>query len=142
MKDCLSIATGVIVTMRPNPKKLLLALCPEMVVTALTDCLVRKGMPFQEMHHISGACARKSEELKIRIDELTMEQLIEIDDRFEEDVMEVWNYEVSVELKQGNMILFIDEMHTVVGAGDSEAWADINHPNTRPPAFPQYGMVV
>ena len=46
MKDCLSIATGVIVTMRPNLKKLLLALCPEMVVTALTDYLVRKGMPF------------------------------------------------------------------------------------------------
>ena len=46
---------------------------------------------------------------------------IEIDDRFEEDVMEVWNYEVSVERKKGNMILFINEMHTVMGAGDSES---------------------
>ena len=67
MKDCLSIATVVIVTMRPNPKRLVLALCPEMVVTSLTDFLLQKGVPFRETHHISGACARKSEELKIRI---------------------------------------------------------------------------
>ena len=45
-KDCLDIATGVIITMRPNPKMLMkaLALCPEMLATGLAYYLVRKGV--------------------------------------------------------------------------------------------------
>ena len=52
VKDCLAIATGVIVTMKLNPKMLLKALCPEMLATDLADYLVRKGVPFRETHHI------------------------------------------------------------------------------------------
>ena len=52
VKDCLAIATGVIETMRPNPKMLMKALCPEMLATDLADYLVRKGVPFRETHHI------------------------------------------------------------------------------------------
>jgi len=52
VKDCLAIATGVIVTMRPNPKMLAKALCPEMLATDLADYLVRRGVPFRETHHI------------------------------------------------------------------------------------------
>jgi len=99
VKDCLAIATGVIVTMKPNPDMLLKALCPEMLATDLADYLVRKGVPFRETHHISGACVRLAEEEKVSIDTLTLEQLQNIDSRFEEDVMEVWDYEVSVERK-------------------------------------------
>jgi len=99
VKDCLAIATGVIVTMKPNPEMLKKALSPEMLATDLADYLVRKGVPFRETHHISGACVRMAEEQKISIDELTIEQLQEIDSRFEADVMNVWDYEVSVERK-------------------------------------------
>jgi len=99
VKDCLAIATGVIVTMKPHPKNLLKALCPEMLATDLADYLVRKGVPFRETHHISGACVRLAEETDVRIDTLTLEQLQKIDARFEEDVMEVWDYETSVERK-------------------------------------------
>ena len=42
---------------------------------------------------------RLAEEKKVSIDTLTLEQLKEIDSRFEEDVMKVWDYEVSVERK-------------------------------------------
>lgn len=42
---------------------------------------------------------RLSEENKVSIDTLTLGQLKEIDSRFEEDVMKVWDYEVSVERK-------------------------------------------
>ena len=52
VRDCLAIATGVIVTMRPNPKMLARALCPEMLATDLADYLVRRGVPFRETHHI------------------------------------------------------------------------------------------
>jgi argininosuccinate lyase len=99
VKDCLAIATGVIVTMKPNPSMLMKALCPEMLATDLADYLVRKGVPFRETHHISGACVRLAEEMDIRIDTLTLEQLQNIDSRFGEDVMKVWDYEVSVERK-------------------------------------------
>lgn len=47
----------------------------------------------------SGACVRLSEETDTSIDALTLDQLQNIDKRFEADVMEVWNYEVSVERK-------------------------------------------
>lgn len=99
VKDCLAITTGVIVTMKPNPEMLKKALCPEMLATDLADYLVRKGVPFRETHHISGACVRLAEETKVSIDTLTLEQLKNIDARFEEDVMKVWDYEVSVERK-------------------------------------------
>ena len=47
----------------------------------------------------SGACVRLAEEQEISLDELTFEQLQNIDSRFEEDVMKVWDYEMSVERK-------------------------------------------
>jgi argininosuccinate lyase len=99
VKDCLAIATGVIYTMKANPEKLMEALCPEMLATDLADYLVRKGVPFRETHHISGACVRLAEEQQISLDALTLEQLQNIDSRFEEDVLKVWDYEVSVERK-------------------------------------------
>lgn len=99
VKDCLAIATGVIVTMKPNPKMLMKALCPEMLATDLADYLVRKGVPFRETHHISGACVRLAEEQDVSIDTLTLQQLQKIDSRFEEDVLKVWDYQMSVERK-------------------------------------------
>lgn len=47
----------------------------------------------------SGACVRLAEEQDVSIDTLTLEQLKNIDSRFEEDVLKVWDYEVSVERK-------------------------------------------
>mmetsp|Transcript_3840 Transcript_3840/g.7089 ORF Transcript_3840/g.7089 Transcript_3840/m.7089 type:complete len:468 (+) Transcript_3840:46-1449(+) len=99
VKDCIAITTGVILTMKPNPEMLMKALCPEMLATDLADYLVRKGVPFRETHHISGACVRLAEEQQVSIDTLTLEQLQAIDERFEEDVMKVWDYEASVERK-------------------------------------------
>mmetsp|Transcript_34485 Transcript_34485/g.67846 ORF Transcript_34485/g.67846 Transcript_34485/m.67846 type:complete len:485 (-) Transcript_34485:169-1623(-) len=97
--DCLQITTGVVATMVPNPDKLAEALSPEMLATDLADYLVRRGVPFRETHHISGACVRLSEERKVSIDTLTLEDLKNIDSRFGDDVMSVWNYEQSVERK-------------------------------------------
>lgn len=99
MKDCLHIATGVIATLTLKEEEMGNTLCPEMLATDLADYLVRKGVPFRETHHISGACVRLAEETNVRIDTLTLEQLQNIDPRFEADVMEVWNYEASVERK-------------------------------------------
>ncbi len=55
--------------------------------------------PFSILLKKSGACVRLAEEDNVSIDTLTLEQLQKIDSRFEEDVMAVWDYEVSVERK-------------------------------------------
>jgi len=97
--DCLAITTGVIATMKPNPEMLMKALSPEMLATDLADYLVRKGVPFRETHHISGACVRLAEEKNVSIDTISLEELQNIDSRFDADVSKVWDYEVSVERK-------------------------------------------
>jgi len=99
VNDCIAIFTGVLVTMKPVKDKLLEALCPEMLATDLADYLVRKGVPFRETHHISGACVRLAEEQNISIDKLSLEQLQNIHQEFSSDVMEVWDYTKSVERK-------------------------------------------
>lgn len=49
--------------------------------------------------HNSGACVWLAEEQEVSIDTLTLEQLQKIDSRFEEDVLKVWDYNLSVERK-------------------------------------------
>lgn len=92
------IATGVISTLTPNREKMEASLSMDMLATDLADYLVRKGVPFRETHHISGECVRAAEENKLSgIDKLTMQQFKEIDNRFEDDVFQTFNFEQSVE---------------------------------------------
>lgn len=92
------ISTGVISTLNINKAKMEEALTMDMLATDLADYLVRKGVPFRETHHISGECVRKSEVLKLSgIDQLTLEQFKEIDSRFGDDVVDVFDFETSVE---------------------------------------------
>lgn len=92
------IATGVISTLAINKEKMEGALTMDMLATDLADYLVRRGVPFRETHHISGDCVKQAEDLNLSgIDQLTFAQFKAIDDRFEEDVKEVFNFEQSVE---------------------------------------------
>ncbi len=92
------IATGVILTLTINKAKMEGSLTMDMLATDLADYLVRKGVPFRETHHISGECVRMAEDLKLSgIDQLTLQQFQQIDSRFDADVKNVFNFEVSVE---------------------------------------------
>lgn len=92
------IATGVILTLKIKKDNMQGALTMDMLATDLADYLVRKGVPFRETHHISGECVRKAEEDNLSgIDQLTFEQFQNIDARFDEDVKDVFDFEVSVE---------------------------------------------
>lgn len=92
------IATGVISTLTPNSERMKASLSMDMLATDLADYLVRKGVPFRETHHISGECVRSAEDNKLSgIDKLTIEQFKEIDERFDQDVFETFNFEQSVE---------------------------------------------
>jgi argininosuccinate lyase len=69
-----------------------------------SDCIVSHSLfpiasSHATIHTNSGACVRLAEEQEISLDALTFEQLQNIDSRFEEDVMKVWDYEMSVERK-------------------------------------------
>ncbi|KAI1323810.1 argininosuccinate lyase [Xylariaceae sp. FL0255] len=97
ISDSIQIANGILSTLTIRPERMLAALDPTLLATDLADFLVRKGVPFRETHHISGRVVAKSEELGIPMDSLSLEQLKAIDNRFTDDVMDIFNYETSVE---------------------------------------------
>jgi argininosuccinate lyase len=78
---------------------MLAALTPDMLATDIAEYLVRKGIPFRETHHISGRVVALAEKEKTPMDKLTYEQLKGIDSRFEEDIVESFDYQKSVEMR-------------------------------------------
>ncbi|RAW28472.1 Argininosuccinate lyase [Phytophthora cactorum] len=99
IQDCLQIATGVLATMTPHGDKMRSFLVTEMLATDLAEYLVRKGVPFRETHHVAGAAVRLAEDKNKALSALTFEELSTLHPKFEEDVLEVWNFDVSVERK-------------------------------------------
>ncbi|POR34995.1 Putative argininosuccinate lyase [Tolypocladium paradoxum] len=97
VSDSIQIANGVLATLVTNPAKMRAALDPFMLATDVADYLVRKGVPFRETHHISGRCVAESEQTGIPMNELSYEQMKAIDARFDEDIADAFDYEVSVE---------------------------------------------
>lgn len=98
--SCLKIAAGVIATMVPHSEALRSELVPEMLATDLAEFLVRKGVPFRETHHISGAAVKLSEDQGTPLSALTLEQLQSLHPLFDESALTVLrDYEASVELK-------------------------------------------
>ncbi|KAI7643783.1 hypothetical protein KC322_g19813 [Hortaea werneckii] len=70
-----------------------------MLATDLADYLVRKGVPFRETHHISGQVVALAEKENKPMDQLSFQQLQSVDQRFEQNVMEVFDYQKSVEMR-------------------------------------------
>lgn len=97
--DCLRIAAGVLATLTPKPAELIKLLSPEMLATDLAEYLVRKGVPFRETHHISGAAVKMAEDRGVSLSSLTPDDLRTLHPKFEDDVQAVWDYESSVERK-------------------------------------------
>ena len=86
--------------MEPKADKLREELVPEMLATDLAEFLVRRGVPFRETHHISGAAIKLSEDLGVPVSALTLEQLQGLHPLFDESTLTVLrDYEASVELK-------------------------------------------
>jgi argininosuccinate lyase len=99
VSDSIRIATGVLSTLEIRPEKMLAALTPDMLATDIAEYLVRKGVPFRETHHISGRVVALAEKEKVPMDKLSFQQLQGVDARFTKDVLEVFDYERSVEMK-------------------------------------------
>ncbi|KAJ0399744.1 hypothetical protein P43SY_009325 [Pythium insidiosum] len=97
--DCVQIATGVLATMTPHGDKMRSFLVTEMLATDLAEYLVRKGVPFRETHHVAGAAVRLAEDKRKALNELTFEELSALHPQFTPDVMDVWDFDASVERK-------------------------------------------
>lgn len=76
---------------------MLASLTSNMLATDLAEYLVRKGVPFREAHHICGAAAKMADEKRIFLHELSVDDLRRLHSTFEDDVVDVWNFEKSIE---------------------------------------------
>ncbi|CAG9460330.1 unnamed protein product [Pedinophyceae sp. YPF-701] len=124
--DVLRIATGVLATLTIKPDKMLAVLTPDMLATDLAEYLVRKGVPFRETHHISGACVKLAEDTDRTLFDLTMSELKEIDERFEEDVMDVMDFTKSAESRdteggasKRSVLEQVEKMRSFLAANDA-----------------------
>ena len=97
MSDCLQIATGCLATLKIDPAAMEKGLSADMLATDLAEYLVRKGVPFRETHHISGAAVKLAEDRGCALSDLTVDDLKPLCDAFEDDVVGVWSYEKSAE---------------------------------------------
>ncbi|KAL8874255.1 MAG: hypothetical protein Q9174_000375 [Haloplaca sp. 1 TL-2023] len=92
------ILTGVLSTMTVSPGNMAKALEPSMLATELADYLVKRGVPFRETHHISGRVVALAEKQGKGMDELEVEDLKKVDERFGDDVLsECFDHESAVE---------------------------------------------
>jgi argininosuccinate lyase len=94
--------TGLVATLGFDTDRMA-ALAPQgfSLATDVAEWLVREGVPFRTAHELAGACVRRCEELDIELDELTDEQLAEIDPRLTPAVREVLTVEGSVASRDG-----------------------------------------
>jgi len=97
MSASLKIAEGVIATMEVHGEKMRAALTMDVLATDLADYLVRKGIPFRETHHVSGRAVALAESRKCQLDNLTLEDYKGLHEKFSEDVLQVFDFEASVE---------------------------------------------
>ncbi|KAJ2005950.1 argininosuccinate lyase [Coemansia thaxteri] len=93
----LQITTAVIATLKVNAGKMKQSLTGDMLATDLAEYLVRKGVPFRQTHHISGAAVKMAEDRGCQISDLSVADLKTLHEAFEDDVLLVWNFEKSVD---------------------------------------------
>ncbi|KAI7837903.1 hypothetical protein COHA_008284 [Chlorella ohadii] len=99
LHDCVRIASGVLCTLRIDPDRMRSGLSADMLATDLAEYLVRKGVPFRETHHISGAAVKLAEDRGCELSALSVADLQGIHPLFGEDVVEVWDFQRSAEMR-------------------------------------------
>jgi argininosuccinate lyase len=73
------------------------SLTADMLATDLAEYLVRKGVPFRETHHISGAAVKLAEDRQVSLHELSNGDFKSLHPSFDDDVSSVWSFETSIE---------------------------------------------
>ena len=73
------------------------ALDPQLLSTDLADYLVRAGVPFRKAHEVVATVVRAAEDQGVPVDQLPLEAFQEAHAAFGSDVLEVFDWERSVE---------------------------------------------
>ena len=95
------------------------AIDTQLFATDLADYLVKKGVPFRETHGVVGRLVRLAEEEGLPLSELSIDTLQNEHEAFEEDVVEVFDWERSVEVRDtigGTSLRAVQEQLEEVGA--------------------------
>jgi len=95
--EVLPVLTGLIGTLQLHPSRMAAAITPDMLSTDLADYLVGKGLPFREAHAVAGKVVRVADEKQVALDQVALEELRELDGRFERDVVEVFDVDAALE---------------------------------------------
>jgi argininosuccinate lyase len=100
LQGCLAVAGPMVATMIIRADRMR-ALCDRGFLTAteLADYLTKKHLPFRTAHGIVKRVVSYCEEQRIRLDELTLEELQRFDDAFEADALGVLAVDQVVEVK-------------------------------------------
>lgn len=61
--------------------------------------MLLQGVPFRETHHISGSAVSLAEQKSCQLWDLTATDLKGIDERFQDDVSEIWSFEKSASMR-------------------------------------------
>ena len=90
--------TGMIADLQPQAEAMRrAALRGFSTATDLADWLVREaGVPFRDAHHITGRVVARAEAENVRLDELSLDDMKNIDPRIDERVFSVLTVENSV----------------------------------------------
>jgi len=76
------------------------ALDPQLLSTDLADYLVRAGVPFRKAHEVVATVVRVAEDQGVPVDKLPLSAFQEANAAFGSDVLEVFEWERSVEARQ------------------------------------------
>jgi argininosuccinate lyase len=97
--DALHIVTGVMETWTWHEETIRAAMNPGLLATDMAEYLVRKGMAFRRAHHVVGEVVKACEDRGVPLGQLDLPTLQGIDSTFEADVVNIFNFEASVEAK-------------------------------------------
>lgn len=121
--------TGMVSTLTFHPERMYeLAPAGYTLATDLAEWMVRQGVPFREAHEASGTAVRLAEARGVGLDELTDEELANVDKRLTPEVREVLTVEGAVASRatRGGTAgpRVAEQRHRVeVAAADHRAWA-------------------
>ena len=98
VRDCLVLFTEMLRTMKFQKENMALSAMNGFTnATDAADYLVGKGVPFRDAHGIIGRLVLYCVEKKTSIENLALEELKEISDKFEEDIYEAVSLKTCVE---------------------------------------------
>ncbi len=96
----LPVMAGLLGSLKVKPARLQAALDPAMLATDLADYLVRRGVPFRSAHHLVGQVVQRAQALNLPMDRLPLAEFQAISAEFGADVLQVFDFEGSVERRQ------------------------------------------